>query len=226
MKRRLPLPSDSISRRHTLLWCYSLAKAVAVLIAVVIAALCARADSLWQDGVSKSICADKRASRVGDIVTILVQESSTATKDNSTKTSKDSSIDAAIATFLYSPQASSFLTQKGQMPAMKMNGKSEFAGGGSINNSQKIAASVAVRVVDVLPNSNLVIEGTRESAFSGEQQTIVLRGTIRQDDISANNTVYSFNVADATIKFVSKGTLTDSQRKGWFQRLWDKFSPF
>ena len=73
---------------------------------------------------------------------------------------------------------------------------------------------MAVRVVDVLPNSNLVIEGTRESSFSGEQQTIVLRGTIRQDDIMANNTVYSYNIADATIKFVSKGTITDSQRKG------------
>ena len=100
------------------------------------------------------------------------------------------------------------------------------AGGGQINNSQQITASVAVRVVDVLPNNNLVIEGTRESSFSGEQQTIILRGTIRQDDISALNTVFSYNVADATIKFISKGTITDSQRKGWFQRLWDKVSPF
>ena len=184
------------------------------------------ADSLWQDSQSRSMCADKRAGRVGDVVTILVQETSTATKDNSTKTSKQSSIDAAIATFLYSPQASSLLTQKGQLPAMKMSGKSDFAGGGTINNSQNIAASVAVRVVDVLPNGNLVIEGTRESSFSGEQQTIILRGTIRPDDISSNNTIFSYNVADATIKFISKGTISDSQRKDWFQRLWDKFSPF
>ena len=112
------------------------------------------------------------------------------------------------------------------MPALSLTGKSEFAGGGQINNSQQIAASVAVRIVDVLPNNNLVIEGTRESSFSGETQTILLRGTIRQDDISALNTVFSFNVADATIRFVSKGAITDSQRKGWFHRLWDKFSPF
>jgi flagellar L-ring protein FlgH len=184
------------------------------------------ADSLWQEGRSKPLCADKRAGQVGDIVTILVQENSTATKDNSTKTSKDSSIDAAIASFLYSPAASSLLTQKGAMPALNVSGKSTFAGGGSINNSQTIAASVAVRVVDVLPNGNLVIEGTRESSFSGEQQTIILRGTIRLDDIASNNTVYSYNVADATIKFITKGTITDSQRKGWFHRLWDKFSPF
>jgi flagellar L-ring protein precursor FlgH len=184
------------------------------------------ADSLWQEGQSKSMCADKRAGRVGDIVTILVQERTTASKDNSTKTSKQSNVDAAIATFLFSPAASSMMTQNGALPALKFSGKSDFAGGGTINNSQQIAASVAVRVVDVLPNSNLVIEGTRESSFSGEQQTIILRGTIRPDDISANNTILSYNVADATIKFISKGTITDTQRKGWFQRLWDKFSPF
>ena len=78
----------------------------------------------------------------------------------------------------------------------------------------------------VLPNGNLLVEGTRESAFSGEQQTIVLRGAVRKDDVMSNNTVYSYNVADATIKFISKGTITDSQRKGWFHRLWDKLSPF
>jgi flagellar L-ring protein precursor FlgH len=184
------------------------------------------ADSLWQDGQSKSLCADKRACRVGDIVTMLVQENTTATKDNSTKTSKQSSVDAALAAFLYSPAASGLLTKNGTLPAMKFNGNSTFSGGGTINNSQQIAASVAVRVVDVRPNGNLVIEGTRESSFSGEQQTIILRGTIRQDDISSLNTVLSLNVADATIKFVSKGTISDSQRKGWFHRLWDKFSPF
>ena len=146
--------------------------------------------------------------------------------DNSTKTSKQSSIDAAISSFLYSPAASGLLTKGGTLPALKVNNTSSFNGGGTINNSQQIAASVAVRVTDVLPNGNLIVEGTRESAFSGEHQTIVLRGTIRQDDIMSNNTVYSYNVADATIKFISKGTITDSQRKGWFHKLWDKLSPF
>ena len=183
-------------------------------------------DSLWNEDVSKPMCADKRAGRVGDILTILVQESTTATKANTTKTSKQSNVDAAIASFLYSPAASGLLTKGGTLPALKLSNKSSFAGDGSINNSQRIIASVAVRVVDVLPNKNLILEGTRESAFSGEQQTITLRGTIRADDIMANNTVYSYNVADATIKFVSKGTITDSQRAGWFHQVWNKISPF
>jgi flagellar L-ring protein precursor FlgH len=183
-------------------------------------------DSLWKDSQSNPMFADKRASRVGDIVTILVQENTTATTANNTTTSKQSSINAAIASFLYSPAASGLLTKGGQMPALNVTGKSDFSGGGSINNAQQIVASVAVRVIDVLPNRNLVIEGVRASSFADEQQTVVLRGTIRRDDIMANNTIYSYNISDATIKIISKGTITDSQRKGWFHRLWDKFAPF
>jgi flagellar L-ring protein FlgH len=185
-----------------------------------------RADSLWQSEGSKTMYADKRGTAIGDILTIVVQENTTASKDNTTKTSKQASTDASVSTFLYSPGASSFLTKGGQMPALKYGSKSDFTGGGTINNSEKLIGRIAVRVVDVLPNSNLVIEGSRDTAFSGEQQTIVLRGVVRSEDVAANNTVYSYNVADATIKFVSKGTITDAQRKGWFTKVWDKLSPF
>ena len=101
-----------------------------------------------------------------------------------------------------------------------------FEGGGAINNSERIIARLAVRVIDVLPNRNLMIEGSRETAFSGEQQTIVLRGVIRPEDITSGNSVYSYNISDAAIKFVSKGTLSDSQKKGRFTKVWDKVSPF
>lgn len=187
---------------------------------------CAQGDSLWHDEVAKPMFADKRATRVGDIVTILVQENTTATKANSTATSKASSVDSSLASFLYSPTASGLLTKGGTLPSLKFSGNSTFAGSGTINNSEQIVSSVAVRVVDVLPNRNLIIEGTRQNSFGDEQQTIILRGTIRQDDVMANNTVYSYNISDATIKIISKGTITDSTRKGWFHRLWDKFSPF
>jgi flagellar L-ring protein precursor FlgH len=169
---------------------------------------------------------DKRAAGVGDILTIVVQENNTASKDQNTQTSKQSSIDAAIKAFLYSPDASSLLTKKGKLPALQVNSKQDFTGGGSINNAEKITARIAVRVIDVLPNRNLVIEGTRQTAFSGETQDSILRGVVRQEDIAANNTVFSYNVADATIKYVSKGTITDNQRKGWFTKVWEKLTPF
>lgn len=186
----------------------------------------ARADSLWTEKLSVSMVSDKRARNVGDLLHILVQENNSATKNNNTKTSKKSDVDAKLATFLYSPTASGFMTKEGQMPALKFSSSYGFDGGGKIDNSEKIAARVAVVVVDALPNGNLVVEGKRQSSFSGETQDIILRGVVRPADIQPNNTVYSFNVADATIKFVSKGVVSDSQRKGWFQRIWEKVTPF
>lgn len=180
------------------------------------------ADSLWQNEISRPMFADKRASQVGDLLTIIVQENNSASKDKNTKTSKSSSVDASIASFLYS----GFLAKGGQMPALKYDLKNDFAGGGTINNSEQIIARIGVRVIDVLPNRNLVFEGTRETAFSGEQQTIVLRGVVRSDDITSANEVPSSSVADATIKFIGKGAISDSQKKGWFNRILDKVSPF
>jgi flagellar L-ring protein precursor FlgH len=197
------------------------------LCSVLLAALPARADSLWRDPSSdRSMFADKKAYAVGDILTIIVQENSSAEKDNNTTTKKSSAVDASLETFLYSPAGSGLLTHGGQMPALKFDSSHDFNGGGSINNSETIIAKVSVRVVDVLPNKNLVIEGTRHTSFGGEQQDIVLRGVVRPEDITANNTVFSYNVADATVKFVNKGAVTDTQRKGWFTRIWEAITPF
>mgnify|MGYP002387656397 CR=1 FL=1 len=190
------------------------------------AGLSTHAQSLWKDEASRSMVSDKRAAGVGDILTIIVQESNTASKDNSTQTSKQSGIDAAIQAFLYSPEASGLLTKKGQMPQIKLDAKQNFSGGGKINNNEKVTARIAVRVMDLLPNGNLVIEGTRQISFAGESQDAVLRGVVRKEDIAANNTIFSYNIADATIKYVSKGTVSDNQRKGWFTKIWEKVTPF
>jgi flagellar L-ring protein precursor FlgH len=196
------------------------------LVVIFTVGLTAHAQSLWKDGSSRSMTADKRAAVMGDILTIVVQENNTATKDQNTRTSKESGIDAAIEAFLYSPDASKLLTHNGKMPAIKLNAKQNFEGGGRISNAEKITARIAVRVIDVLPNGNLVIEGTRQTSFSGETQDAILRGVVRTEDIAANNTVFSYNVADATIKYISKGTVSDNQRKGWFTRVWEKVTPF
>ena len=189
-------------------------------------ALNAQAQSLWKEGATRSMVADKRAGAIGDILTILVQENNTASKDQNTRTSKETGINAAIEAFLYSPDASKLLTHNGKMPAIKLNSKQNFEGGGRISNAEKVSARIAVRVIDILPNNNLVIEGTRQISFSGETQDAILRGVVRVEDIAANNTVFSYNVADATIQIIGKGTVTDSQNKGWFTRLWDKINPF
>jgi len=184
------------------------------------------AQSLWRGDGSKAMFADKRANSVGDLLTILVQENTIASKDNKTATSKKAAVDASIASFLYSPGASGLLTKGGQLPALKYASQSDFNGGGTINNSEKIVAQISVRVIDVLPNKTLVLEGSRETSFGGERQTAILRGMVRQEDVTAANTVFSYNVADAKIQLISKGTISDSQRKGWFTRIWDWITPF
>lgn len=183
------------------------------------------AQSLW-DANSKSMFADRRATQVGDILNVLIQESNTANRQNSTKTSKSSSIDASIQSFFYAPAASKLLTKGGTLPALKTSSDQSFDGGGQINNSEKISARIAVRIIDTLPNGNLVIEGTRKVAFSGETQDAVLRGVVRVEDVMANNTIYSYSIADATIKYVSTGTISDNQKKGWFTRIFEKVTPF
>ena len=163
---------------------------------------------------------------VGDIVTVVIAENNGSSRNNNTTTSRTSGIDASVNTFLYSPGASGFLTKNGKMPAMSMTGKNTFAGGGQIADQETITAQLAVKVIDVLPNGNLVVEGRRQTAFAGEKQEAVLRGTVRADDVTATNTVFSYNIADASIQYISRGALTDSQRKGWFTTVWDKVSPF
>jgi len=184
------------------------------------------AQSLWHDDVAKPMYADKRATGIGDILTIVVSESTSANKNNETKTERQSSLSAAITSFLYPQSAGGFLSHNGQMPAMAYNSDHKHDGVGSIANTETIAAYVAVRVIDVLPNRNLLIEGRRETAFGGEHQTIILHGLVRTDDVSANNTVSSQNVADANIQILGKGSVTDTTRKGWFNRIWDKLNPF
>ena len=202
------------------------ASLVPILLATLVMAPAAAAQTLWRDDVSVSMFADKRARTVGDLITVIISENTTSSKQNNTQTSKKSSIDSAVKTFLYSPAASGFLTKGGQMPAVSLAGNTAFEGGGQINNSEKITARFAVRVVDSLPNGSLVIEGKRQTKISGETTDAVLRGVVRGEDVTSSNTIFSYQIADATIQYLSKGVVSDSQRKGWFLRLWDKFMPF
>lgn len=197
-----------------------------------IATAAARSDSLFAPEFHRTLIADKKGHSVGDIITVIVQESNTTTKDSSTQTSKASEITAAIKSFFFSPTASTLLTKKNrstgarELPALDVSSENKFNGGGKINNSETILSRFGVRVVDVLPNETVIVEGTRQTSFSGESQKITLRGTLRVYDITPNNSVFSYNLADVSIKFESAGAVSNSQRKGWFTKAWDVLTPF
>jgi flagellar L-ring protein precursor FlgH len=188
----------------------------------------ATAGSLWtKKGTNEtSLVSDMRAQKIGDILTVIVQETASAQSSRRTKTDKSASTQASIDQFLYSPDGSDFLTRNGTMPGLDLGGSNDFSGGGQISNSQSIVARAAVTVIDLLPNGNLVIEGSRLVSFSGEKQYAVLRGVVRPEDIANGNSVLSSSIADARVEFISQGAISESQRKGWWTRFYDAINPF
>jgi flagellar L-ring protein precursor FlgH len=186
----------------------------------------ADAASLWPtgSGSERSMIADRKASRAGDILTIIVDESAVAQSSQSKKSSRDSSINDSVSQFLFANSRA--LTHNGGLPSLQLGGKSSYSGGGDVSNSQSLSARAAVLVTDVLPNGNLVIEGARVVTFSGETQYVVLHGLVRNDDVARDNTVTSSNIADARVEFYSEGQLTDAQKRGWFSKLYEKLRPF
>lgn len=188
------------------------------------AATLARADSLWPapSAPQASMYADRKAAAAGDILTINVAESAVATSSQSTKSSRDSSLDDAISRFIYSGMGT---VRNGQLPATSGSGKAGYSGGGDISNTQSLSARAAVLVRDVLPNGNLVIEGVRVVRFSGETQYVVLHGVVRPDDIARDNSIVSSNIAEARVEFYSEGALTDAQKRGWLAKAYEKLRP-
>lgn len=191
--------------------------------AVAMVSVRARADSLWNNapGGGRSLVADVKAARAGDIVTILVQEAATAQNSQKTSADKSSGASSAITQFLFPLAASKLGSHNGELPGTSYSGSNDFASNGEVNNKNTLTGRAAVLVTDVLPNGNLVLEGVRVVVAGGEKQFIVLSGIIRPQDITAANTVLSSNVANARIEFLSEGKITDSQRKGWLTKIYE-----
>ncbi|MDP6903084.1 MAG: flagellar basal body L-ring protein FlgH [Verrucomicrobiota bacterium] len=188
------------------------------------------ADSLWKDDISRGPVSDKKARFIGDILNIRVQESNSAKREGKTSTSRSSSTDASISNLFFTTSSATDGSQafhhNGAFPAMKFENATKHDGSGSIDNSDSLTTRFAVRVADVMPNRNLLVEGIRKTSFGGEHQTIILRGTVRADDIAADNSVYSYQIADMHIRYLSEGVVSNTADKGWFMKFWDKISPF
>ena len=191
-------------------------------VAIALSSAGASAQSLWPANGSRGMFSDRRAGARGDILTIIVAESAVAQSSQSKKSSRESSLEDAISRFIYPSTG----LHKGELPGMSAAGKSGYSGGGETSNSQSLSARAAVTVTDVLPNGNLVVEGVRVVTFSGETQYVVLRGIVRSDDISRDNSVVSTNIADARVEFHSEGTLTDAQKRGWLSKAYETLRPF
>jgi flagellar L-ring protein precursor FlgH len=184
--------------------------------------------SLWvDDGALGQMFINAKARRIGDILTIKIMEVSSASNQATTKTGRSSSLDAGLEKFFNLeerfPSTSPFFNPFG---AVKGAFDSNFDGSGSTARSNALNAYITVRIIDILPNGNLVIQGNREVRVNHENQIITLTGLVRPRDISADNVVQSTYLADARISYSGSGIINERQRPGWLTRVMGKIWPF
>jgi flagellar L-ring protein precursor FlgH len=186
--------------------------------------------SLYQDGGSGAMLfTDIRARGVNDIVTILVVEQSSSSVTANTTTTKDSNRSANINNMptIFDPVTRKILrptddsSGDGDSYSLEISGQYAHQGSGNIDRTDRVSGQIAARVVKVLENGNLLIEGRRAIVVNNETQVMTISGVVRPQDVTAENTVLSTQIADAEIQMEGRGVLADAQRPGILFRLWD-----
>jgi len=164
----------------------------------------------FAEGATRSLYSDVKAFRKGDVVTILIVEDAQA--DNQATTQNNTSSELSV-------QANgSFGNTQGNASA-GIGTQNNFSGRGATNRSERIRAKVTARIIDATNLNALQIEGTRTVTINGETQTITLRGTVRFVDISPDNTVYSFQIADLVLIYNGDGVISNAQEPGLFTKF-------
>jgi flagellar L-ring protein precursor FlgH len=171
--------------------------------------------------------ADLRAHRVGDIVTVIILEKASATKEASTETDKDSGIKAGIPTF-FGLEKKIVENNPNLDPSnlIEANIKNTFKGSGKTTRKEDLLATLTTQVIKVYPNGNMKIRGGKSVVVNNENQIIYLTGIIRPYDVSAANEVDSSKILNAQIAYTGKGIISDKQRPGWLARIVDRVWPF
>jgi flagellar L-ring protein precursor FlgH len=165
----------------------------------------------------KNPAVDRTARGVGDILTVVISESSSSNMAASTSgTKKDSNqVGLPLIGALKLPLIKQIIGD------LSTSADSTVSGQGSTTASSRFSARISVIVKQVLPNGNMVVEGTRWIKVNKEETNITFTGLVRRDDVRADNTVISENVAEAKITNVSKGLIADRQRRGFITRFLD-----
>ncbi len=177
------------------------------LLAAALAALAAPAAPAATVVPSRSLYSDYKGRAVGDIVTILIVESSSASKSASTQTSSRAASDAGSAGRL------DFID------FWNLDVQNDSEGGGTTRRQGNLTARLTANVVEIDPSGLLLVEGVRTVLVNGEEEKIVLRGKLRPQDIRPDNTAYSTYLADASIEFTGEGALNSAARPGIISRV-------
>jgi len=181
----------------------------------------AEAASLYKQARRSSggLYSDFRAKKVGDVITILIVETNSASETSQNSTSKAHDTDFKL-NYLFGAGSKLFPGAAGDdLTRLRFSGDNQFDGQATTKNSGSVTAQLSATVKEVLPNGNLLIEGRRAIHLNKEQKNIILTGIVRPKDITKENTVRSTFIADATITFEGFGEVTDQARPGFLSRL-------
>lgn len=182
--------------------------------------------SLWRDG-QDSLFTPNKASRVGDLLTVVIYEKASAKNEASTSTGRSSSASLGIPN-LFGLETSIANKNPYLDPSnlISANSKTDFKGSGSTSREEKLSATLTTRIVEVLEGENFRIQGSKTVRVNHEDQVIRLSGIVRQADINVHNMIDSQYILDARIEYLGKGIISDKQRPGWLVRLIDNVWPF
>ncbi len=186
--------------------------------------------SLFDANRSEFLYDDNRASRVGDIVLVKVAESASTKLKSETTAKKENTVSNSVTVMPETgllgniPLASTLGAKVGAGVGAAQS--TDFKGNGETKQESEFEATVATRIVRRLPGNLLQVEGARRIRVNHETQFLVVRGLIRQRDISSDNSIPSTSLAEAQIEIYGQGVLSDKQRPGWLSRLLDNIYPF
>ena len=179
--------------------------------------------SLYQAGYRGSLFTDKRAARVGDVLTILLDERTSSSKKSETEIKKETEL-AINAGTLFGRN----ITYNGdEIMSAGITQDRDFKGDAESDQSNRLQGSITVTVSEVMPNGLLAVRGEKWMTLTNGEEFIRVKGLVRQEDISPNNTVSSTKLADARITYSGTGDFADASKQGWGSRFFNsKWWPF
>jgi flagellar L-ring protein FlgH len=184
-------------------------------------------NSLWQPG-ARAFFRDQRASRVGDILTVIIKVDDKAEIENETKRTRDNGETADATNILGYEKQIGDLLFSGADPTklVDIGATSKVGGKGQVDRSEKINLRVAATITQVLPNGNLAIQGKQQMTVNYDLRELQISGVIRPEDISSENTVMYDQIAEARIAYGGRGQIMDVQQARYGQQLYDILFPF
>ncbi|WP_372834344.1 flagellar basal body L-ring protein FlgH, partial [Pontibacterium sp.] len=171
--------------------------------------------SIYSASTSRDIYGDGRATRIGDIITVVLTESTQSSKSAKTSVDKSNEFNLPQPT-LFGSGVSAF----GQpLSASLAESKTEFEGEGKSDMSNSLSGNITVTVHDVLPNGSLLVRGEKWLTLNQGEEYIRVSGLVRPQDVGQDNTIVSTKLADARIEYAGTGAVSDSNVTGWLARF-------